>query len=65
MRNFFGNSFGFFVIFWGFYWGIFWEFLGFSLGIIWEYAERNFFVCQDFVSMEKEGREEGQEFKLP
>ena len=56
-------------IFGNFFWnslGVFKDFFGNSLGI-WKNLiclSRFCFFFQDFVSMEKEGREEGQEFKL-
>ena len=54
-------------IFGNFFWnslGVFKDFFGNSLGIWKNLICLSRFFFQDFVSMEKEGREEGQEFKL-
>ena len=63
VRNWiFLKSWEFFGEFFGNFWGFFGEFLRKSLGILWEY-EWNLFVCQDFVSMDKEGGRKDKKFR--
>ena len=63
VRNWiFLKSWEFLGEFFGNFWGFFGEFLRNSLGILWEY-EWNLFVCQDFVSMDKEGGRKDKKFR--